>query len=299
MRKLATKKKSVKKPIKLSHSKTIVITTVMLLITLSLFVLEVQRVQEPRTRAEGQNCQPTAAEIEMNAEEQKLLQLINEYRAANNLPALKQTSKLTDAAVWFSQDLNKTKKLEHTDSLGRDLTTRLMNCGYVASGFGENIANASTAQGAFEQWKKSPPHNEEMLDPGRKVAGIGQTGNFWVLDAGNDEGIGTEEKRAEENPGGASPSQAFFPLAPCPGCSPTQSPNQAGAGGTTGGGSAGGNVTTTPTKTLTPSSAPKSGTLPNAGTPGNGQGIKNGETNILLAILLVILQFIAELFGGK
>lgn len=281
MRKIATKKKNVKKYNKLSQTKIIFITTGMLLITLSLFVLEVQRVQEPRIRAEGENCQPPAAEVALNGEEQKLLQLINEYRAANNLPALKQNSKLNEAAQWFSQDLNKTQKLEHTDSLGRDLTTRLMNCGYVASGFGENIANASTAQGAFEQWKKSPPHNEEMLDPNRKVIGFGQTGNFWVLDAGNDEGIGSEEKAGE-----ATPSQAFFPLAPCPGCAPNTPNPSVTTGGTV--------ISVTPTKMLTPSIAPISGTQPKAG----GQAGAQENTNILLSILLIILQFIATLFGG-
>jgi uncharacterized protein (TIGR03437 family) len=78
--------------------------------------------------------------------------------------------------------------------LGRSAFARIISFGYVSNAlWGENIAAGnSTASGTFNQWKNSPAHNQNMLNPNYKVIGIGRgfgaSSNFrwyWTTDFGS------------------------------------------------------------------------------------------------------------------
>ena len=103
--------------------------------------------------------------------------LINNYRAANGLPALLISTDLSEAADWHANDMATKNYFSHTDSLGRDAFTRMGAFGYSYSTWkGENIAAGnSTASGTFTQWKNSSTHNASMLNPNFKVMGIGRS----------------------------------------------------------------------------------------------------------------------------
>ncbi|MDO8269626.1 MAG: CAP domain-containing protein, partial [Candidatus Levybacteria bacterium] len=114
------------------------------------------------------------------SEESKILNFINDYRRQNGLSSLSLSSYLNRAAEWKSKDMvmiNDVSKLAHSDSTGRKYNQMIYDCGYpLTSGWvGENLAANSykdscsggskvcTADKAFDSWKKSPLHNENLL----------------------------------------------------------------------------------------------------------------------------------------
>jgi uncharacterized protein YkwD len=93
----------------------------------------------------------------------------------------------------MSEDMATKGYFDHTDSLGRDPFTRMAQFGYTFGTYmGENIAAGNaTAQDTFTQWKNSPGHNQNMLDPQYLVIGIGRYsvkgspyGWYWTTDFG-------------------------------------------------------------------------------------------------------------------
>ena len=114
------------------------------------------------------------ADTTIDAEEASFLGIINGYRAQGGAPALAVSPDLSRAAAWMVTDMGATGYFGHTDSLGRSPWTRMADCGYPDGG-GENLAagtNRSAAAGAFELFRNSPSHNENMLVPEFRYIGI-------------------------------------------------------------------------------------------------------------------------------
>ncbi len=138
----------------------------------------------------------TAQTPTLDAEEQALLKLVNEYRVQNGLQPLKVSIALTNAAKWMSGDMSAKNYFpyNHVDSQGRDPFQRMaaFNYGYN-SWRGENIAAGyGDAASAFNQWKNSPGHNANILNPNYAVIGIGRAYNagatyrwYWTNDFGS------------------------------------------------------------------------------------------------------------------
>jgi len=156
-----------------------------------------------------------AAPVALDSEEQRMVDLINAWRAdpkngAGVLPPLKVSPTLTAAAKFHSQDMADRNYFEHATRAGpnnnppyQDCFERIKSFGYnyPYASAGENIAGSNaTAEATFQQWKDSPPHNANMLggDPSWpeswkwKVIGIGRAYNansdwgwYWTADFGN------------------------------------------------------------------------------------------------------------------
>ena len=135
----------------------------------------------------------TAAETHLDAEEQAFLELINDYRVANDLNPLSLDAQLQAAARWMSEDMAAKDYLSHTDSLGRDPFQRMADFGYTYNTWkGENLAaGIASAQAVFELWKGSSGHNDNMVTSNVKVIGIARAygpgtayGWYWTTDFG-------------------------------------------------------------------------------------------------------------------
>ncbi len=145
-----------------------------------------------RTGANTVSTSPTAEISVLDAEEKLLFQLINQYRQQHNLKSLHLSSPLTRAAKWMSADMAKHNYLEHQDSQKRNMGERLSDFGYswlrYATAISENIARGhNSAERTLKQWKGSPPHNANILNPRFRVIGIGRGGGddwFWTTDFG-------------------------------------------------------------------------------------------------------------------
>jgi uncharacterized protein YkwD len=129
----------------------------------------------------------------LSSQEQTFLTLINEYRAKYGLQPLKVSRTLTSAAKWMSADLSNDDNFSHTDSYGNDPFDRMALFGYNYNTWqGENIAAGNgSADDTFIQWKNSPEHNENMLEPNYRVIGISRVHKpgsvyyyYWTTDFG-------------------------------------------------------------------------------------------------------------------
>lgn len=137
-------------------------------------------------------CEVSAADQAIDAEEQQMLALVNNYRVANNLLPLGLSPHVTRAASWFSRDqaANNYLSLNHIDRNGRYIPERLTWCGVPWTAWSENVyAGTPDAQSAFNWWRNSPPHNANMLNPNVTLVGIARAfqagttyGWYWTMD---------------------------------------------------------------------------------------------------------------------
>jgi uncharacterized protein YkwD len=127
------------------------------------------------------------------AEEQRLLELINEYRQANGLGPLAPSDTLSTAATRHSEDMTTHGFFSHITEassyypVGSDYVGRVVQEGYPANAYiAENIAwNQVTAEQVFEFWRNSPTHNANMLNGTYTAVGIGHVAPYWTADFGS------------------------------------------------------------------------------------------------------------------
>lgn len=139
------------------------------------------------------SCGVDATRMAPDAEEQAVLDQLNVYRASYGLQPLRFSWALTVAALWKSTDMATQHYFSH-DDLTRPWLQHFTACGYTISGafVGENLA-AGHADGAatLQQWKDSPPHNENLLNPRFTAIGIKRTpssdqyGFYWAMELGS------------------------------------------------------------------------------------------------------------------
>lgn len=290
--KFATKKHS-KKTIHAFHGTLILTLSLVLLFATGIVIYQTQQIQNLRGHAQTNvNCTVNTAEIALDTEEKKMLDLINAYRKANGKPELKVSPTLSRAALWLSTDMNTKKYLSHTDSLNRGLQTRLGNCGYpgYTSGSSENIAQTGSADATFETWKNSAVHNANMLNENWKVVGLARNGIYWTYDAGYVD----DSASPTLDPSTGIPSPVCLGACLTPSLAPaTVTP------------------TTVPTATTVPMVSPTTGeiitpTEPVAETPteeptttpvpnGGGHGTNTGLLSLFLNFIIKLLEFFASL----
>jgi len=146
----------------------------------------------PATAAPATAVPATAVSGALDVEEAAFLPLINNYRAQKGLGSLTLFTPLIQSSKWMSADMAAKGYFSHTDSLGRDLPTRLCAFGYCGNAYkGENLAAGyATAQETFAQWQGSPVHNADMLNPNFTLIGIGRASGgpyqwYWTTDFGS------------------------------------------------------------------------------------------------------------------
>lgn len=101
-----------------------------------------------------------------------VISLINQARAAANLPTLSVNSQLMTAAQTHSADMACNNFLDHTGSDGSWIGDRLIAAGYNSYSYAEIIA-VGTPQNAIEQWAADAPHWEMVLNPSMTQIGAG------------------------------------------------------------------------------------------------------------------------------
>lgn len=104
------------------------------------------------------------------AVEQELLILINQHRVNNGVAPAEVSVSLMDSAQNWSNTMAQRNKLYHS---GQNVA--------------ENILRSDRPRDArhlFENWKNSPGHNNQMLNPQYKTIGVGVVydakGNTWA-----------------------------------------------------------------------------------------------------------------------
>jgi uncharacterized protein YkwD len=141
-----------------------------------------------KTSAAGA-CTTSRPSGSADSEEQTMLSLINSYRSRSGVPALANSASLSRAALWKSTDMANNHYFSH-DDLSRGWLQRIQDCGYTSMNDGENIAEGhAAASDTFEQWRTSPPHNQNLLSSTFDAIGVGRAQSpggdwYWTADFG-------------------------------------------------------------------------------------------------------------------
>jgi|ERR1700722_14742518 len=101
-----------------------------------------------------------------------LFDAANRERAAQHLRPLRWDDSLASGARLHAQRMAQLNTLSHQLPGEEDFKARALRAGAHFSSLAENIAEGPSAAGIHSQWMNSPPHRENLLDPGLDSIGI-------------------------------------------------------------------------------------------------------------------------------
>lgn len=117
-----------------------------------------------------------SGDIPVPEAQKSLLGYLNDYRKSNGLKPVEFNQQLMASAQMHSAEMAFTDNLTHDSVNGRSFQDRMDELNIEYTVIVENVAmNAGPdyPKMAFEQWKKSPPHNSNMLKTELTHAGFG------------------------------------------------------------------------------------------------------------------------------
>jgi uncharacterized protein YkwD len=138
--------------------------------------------------ATGAPCGDTRdapSRLSTNEMSTSILCLINRARAGYGLHPLTFNPDLHDSAAWHSVSMVVHGYFGH-EGPGGSMDSRISRAGYLAAAgrftIGEDIGGGESSGGSplavFRDWMHSPPHRENILDPGFRDAGVGVARGF-------------------------------------------------------------------------------------------------------------------------
>ncbi|MFC7370110.1 CAP domain-containing protein [Fictibacillus iocasae] len=155
--------------------------------------------QAPAAPAPQQNAAPAAApapekgaeapksesNAELTADEQQMLDLVNQEREKAGLPALKADMELTKVARVKAQDMIDNNYFDHNSPTYGSPFDMMKKFGIEYQTAGENLAGNSSVEGAHEGLMNSQGHRENILKSDYTNVGIavvegGQYGKMFV-----------------------------------------------------------------------------------------------------------------------
>jgi len=115
----------------------------------------------------------TAGTGVMTAEERKILELCNAERAKVGAPALKANNDLTKLARMKSKDMIDKGYFSHQSPTYGSPFDMMRNYGISYMYAGENLAQNTSAEKAFQAWMNSEGHRKNILNPNFTELGVG------------------------------------------------------------------------------------------------------------------------------
>jgi uncharacterized protein YkwD len=118
-------------------------------------------------------------ETKLSKEEQRILDLTNEARAKEKLPALKVNATLLKVARAHSANMAKQQKMEHVLD-DKTPAQRVDKAGYDYRSVGENIGvgeKGASIAGLFKAWMESKVHHDNIMAAKYDEIGIGLATN--------------------------------------------------------------------------------------------------------------------------
>lgn len=141
--------------------------------------------QKPVQQQPSTSAQPTAAQTTstLSAYEQKVVDLTNQERAKNGLPALKVDVTLSKMAHEKSRDMSANGYFSHTSPTYGSPFDMMKKYGITYRYAGENIAMGQrTPEEVVNAWMNSEGHRKNILNPNYNYIGVGYVsqGNYWT-----------------------------------------------------------------------------------------------------------------------
>ncbi len=111
---------------------------------------------------------------DVKALEQKVIELVNQQRAYNGLPALKANWEVSRVARYKSQDMIDKHYFAHQSPTFGSPFNMMENFGIRFSAAGENIAYGQrTPEEVMKSWMNSPGHRSNILNATYNQIGVG------------------------------------------------------------------------------------------------------------------------------
>lgn len=134
------------------------------------------------------NCNGEVFAPQNSTFEQRVIELVNEARAEHNLPPLKSSDELNNAARYHARDMAEDEYFDHHthDRVNGTLVLvcawneriRLYYGDYLR--LGENIARGyPTPESVFQGWMNSEGHRGNILNPNYREVGVGYHDTYW------------------------------------------------------------------------------------------------------------------------
>jgi uncharacterized protein YkwD len=169
------------------------------------------------------------------AEQERIVELTNQARAANGLPAVSANAALNASAEAYSLSMATLNFFSHTGLDGSTFSSRNEAAGYTGwSWMGENIAaGQQSADEVFQAWMNSPGHRANILNAQAREIGVGHADgpastyrHYWTMELGARAGVpGTTAPTATPTPPPAPTAT------PPPTATPTVAPRPVGPPG--------------------------------------------------------------------
>ncbi len=133
-----------------------------------------EKYQTPILRNEEQD---QIQEREFQGTELEIIELVNQARFKEELPALKKNEKLMQSALLKAEDMKEKNYFEHVSPEGLQPWFFAEKIGYKYKTFGENLAEGFfNSQSVHEAWMNSAGHRKNILGKDFEEIGIGITG---------------------------------------------------------------------------------------------------------------------------
>ena len=115
----------------------------------------------------------TASASRLSAAEQQMVNLVNQARVKNHVPALKVDMQLTNVARIKAQDMITNRYFSHTSPKYGSPFNMMKSFGIKFITAGENIAGNSNIAAAETSLMNSPGHRKNILNSSFTYIGIG------------------------------------------------------------------------------------------------------------------------------
>jgi uncharacterized YkwD family protein len=142
-----------------------------------------QPVHQQQPVEEPQPAKTTQTTSSLSAYEQKVVDLTNQERAKNGLPALKVDLTLSKMAREKSRDMSANGYFSHTSPTYGSPFDMMKKYGISYRYAGENIAMGQrTPEEVVKAWMNSEGHRKNILSPNFNYIGVGYVsqGNYWT-----------------------------------------------------------------------------------------------------------------------
>ncbi|CAN7359457.1 CAP domain-containing protein [Rossellomorea sp. LjRoot5] len=130
-----------------------------------------------------QSEQATEQSGQLSQFEQKVVELTNQERAKQGLPALKVDAELSKVAREKSRDMQANNYFSHTSPTYGSPFDMMKQFGIEYSSAGENIAmGQQTPEEVVEAWMNSEGHRKNIMSSNYTHIGVGyvENGNYWT-----------------------------------------------------------------------------------------------------------------------
>jgi uncharacterized YkwD family protein len=139
--------------------------------------------QQAQPKAQEQQAKPAAETGELSQYEQKVVELTNQERAKQGLPALEVDAELSKVAKEKSRDMQANNYFSHDSPTYGSPFDMMKQFGVEYSAAGENIAMGQpTPEEVVQAWMNSDGHRKNILSSNYTHIGVGyvENGHYWT-----------------------------------------------------------------------------------------------------------------------